>query len=354
MYINLITIDLCPGQGGGGVDPSGTLDITSNGLYNVYSYASASVSVHPSISLSETYTSNGSYSISGEFNGGIVNVDVHPSTSLSETYTSNGSYNITGEFNGGIVNVDVHPSISLSETYTSNGSYSISGEFNGGEITIEVPAPQFITETLSVSSNGTYIPSVGVDGFSEVVVNVPQSVTGYTEKEITEGIQIVNLSNSASYVRSTAFTGNIMLKTVYLPNCTTVGNNAFDGCRNLETVYLPSCSYIGKYCFNDCKFSFISVSLNALIIDEFAFADCINLHYVDLTNCNQINRFAFRYCSTLESVYINYSSVTSIAVNVFQATNSTFKVYVPSSLISDYQAATNWSSISSQIFPIPE
>ena len=35
MYINLITIDLCPGQSGGGVTPSGTLNISENGEYNV-------------------------------------------------------------------------------------------------------------------------------------------------------------------------------------------------------------------------------------------------------------------------------------------------------------------------------
>ena len=145
-----------------------------------------------------------------------------------------------------------------------------------------------------------------------------------------------------------------MLKTVYLPNCTKVNNNAFDGCKNLETVYLPNCSYIGKYCFNNCTFSFISVSLNALIIDEFAFTDCHHLHFVNLTNCNKINRYAFRFCSNLESVYINYSSVTSLGVNAFQATNTSFKVYVPSSLVSDYQSAENWSVYSSQIFPIPE
>ena len=109
MYINLITIDLCPGQGGGGVKPSGTLEISENGVYDVYSYASASV-------------------------------DVHPSASLSETYISNGDYNITGEFNGGV-------------------------------ITVDVPAPQFVTETLNVSANGTYNPGEGVDGYSKTCSN---------------------------------------------------------------------------------------------------------------------------------------------------------------------------------------
>ena len=59
MEINLAIIDFNPGQGGG-VNPSGTLDISENGVYKVYTYASANVDVHPSVSLSETYISNGS------------------------------------------------------------------------------------------------------------------------------------------------------------------------------------------------------------------------------------------------------------------------------------------------------
>ena len=181
MYINLITIDLCPGQNGGGVTPSGTLTISENGEYNVYSYASASV--------------------------------------------------------------DVHPSISLSETYLSNGSYTITGEFNGGMVTVNVPSPQFVTESLSVSANGTYTPGEGVDGYSQVVVDVPQSVTGFTEKDLTEKtINITNLNNSASFVAEAAFSENNQLQTVYLPNCVTVNNWAFAFCRNLTSVNLPICT----------------------------------------------------------------------------------------------------------------
>ena len=191
MYINLITIDLCPGQNGGGVNPSGTLNISENGEYNVYSYASASV--------------------------------------------------------------DVHPSISLSETYLSNGSYTITGEFNGGMVTVNVPSPQFVTESLSVSANGTYTPGQGVDGYSQVVVDVPQSVTGYTEKDITEGsYDIINLNNSASFVANDAFRSNNAIQTVNLPYATYVGKNAFQFCYSLSQVSLPMCSSIGYSAFANC------------------------------------------------------------------------------------------------------
>ena len=259
-------------SGGGGVNPSGTLEISENGVYNVYSYSSASV-------------------------------DVHPSASLSETYISNGDYNITGEFNGGV-------------------------------ITVDVPAPQFITETLNVSENGTYNPGEGVDGYSKVVVDVPQRVTGFTEKEITEGIQIVNLSNSASYVSPNVFAKNKYIQTVYLPNCTSVGENAFASCSNLSSIYLPNCEYIGSSVFYICS----------------------SLTQVNLPMCSYIGRGAFGYCSSLSIITIGYSSicslVTSAALSNTQITSSTGSIYVPASLVDSYKSAKNWSYFSTQIFPI--
>ena len=283
MYIDLVTIDLCPGQGGGGVKPSGSLEISENGVYDVYSYSSASV-------------------------------DVHPSASLSETYISNGSYNITGEFNGGV-------------------------------ITVDVPAPQFVTETLNVSANGTYNPGEGVDGYSQVVVDVPQSVTGFTEKEVTEGIKIVNLSNSASYVHPYVFEKDNYLQTVNLPNCISIGENAFANCSNLTTVNLPNCTSIGENAFSgcinlqninienclslsgailgstkiseinlpkcrclsgrvfyNCK-SLVSVSLpNCEYISGSTFGNCYSLTSISLPNCKFIRSYVFEYCSLLSSV----------------------------------------------------
>ncbi len=323
---------------GGGVKPSGVLDISNNGVFDVYSYSSASV-------------------------------DVHPSASLSETYISNGNYNITGEFNGGV-------------------------------ITVDVPAPQFVTETLNVSANGTYNPGQGVDGYSQVVVDVPQSVTGFTQKEITEGVQIVNLSNSASYVTSNAFWNNKNIQIVNLPYATSVGNSAFYGCTSLSQVSLPMCSHIGYQAFCLCqslsqislpvcsdigyqafmscsslsqislpKCSYINVwafqmcySLNQVslpvcsFISDRAFADCSSLSQISLPVCSFIGYNVFDGCSSLSIITLGYSSVCSLnniyAFNSTQITSSTGSIYVPTSLVDSYKSATNWSYYSTQIFPI--
>ena len=337
MEINLAIIDFNPGQGGG-VNPSGTLDISENGVYNVYTYASA--------------------------------------------------------------NVDVHPSVSLSETYISNGSYNITGEFNGGVITVDVPAPQFVTETLNVSANGTYTPGQGVDGYSQVVVDVPQSVTGFTQKEMTEGtIEIINLNNSASFVVSSAFQNDETIQTVNLPNCISVGMSAFNYCMNLYSVslpicetlengafsmafslqyiYLPVCSNFGygvfrntnlqsidlHKCvilkvstFNGCS-NLINVSLPICEkIEDDAFKNCTSLYQLSLPMCNNIGFNTFLNCSSLSIITIGYSSVCNLrysdAFNDTPIKSGTGSIYVPASLVDAYKSATNWSYFSTQIFPI--
>ena len=338
MYINLITIDLCPGQSGGGIHPAGTLTISKNGMYNVYPYASASV--------------------------------------------------------------DVHPSDSLSETYLSNGSYTITGEFNGGMVTVNVPSPQFVTESLSVSANGTYTPGQGVDGYSQVVVDVP--VVEWDQKSLTEkNYDITNLDNSASFVAGYAFMSNNTIQTVNLPYATTVGDNAFYVCKSLRQADLPVCSYINGRAFYMC-YSLTQVSLPMCsYISSYAFYNCSRLSQLDLPMCSYIGYYAFNGCSGLSQVSlpmcsyisgnafygckfnqvslpvcsiigygafngcrslsiitIGYSGVCSISTsNILgqtQITSSTGSIYVPASLVDAYKSAENWSYFSSRIFPISE
>lgn len=330
MYINLITIDLCPGQGGGGVKPSGSLYIPYNGDYNVYSYSKAVV-------------------------------DVHPSASLSETYISNGNYNITGEFNGGV-------------------------------ITVDVPAPQFVTETLNVSENGTYNPGEGVDGYSKVVVDVPQSVTGFTEKEITEGIKIVNLSNSASYVHPFVFEKDTYLQIVNLPNCISVGENAFAVCNNLSSIYLPNVKTIESGAFDGCSrltsldlpnverieydafgncTGLITISLlnakkvggfqrctnlqevvlpNVETIINSAFYNCLKISSIYFPNCISIESYAFNYCYSLS--YVDLPKVKFISGDAFGYCSGLISVSMPNLIkISGYTAFQYCNSLSSLYLP---
>lgn len=292
-----------------------------------------------------------------------------------------------------------------------------------------------LTETLSVSSNGTYYPSPGVDGFSEVSVNVfpslgydyvfssngfykpedygydgfakigvnvPQSVYGYTEKDITEGlITLTSLNNSASFIASYAFMFNNYIQTVNLPNCVYVGMSAFYYASGVVSVSLPVCEslYAGAFsmAFNlnniylpECislaagalrgnaltsvdlpkvkglQFStfqndmqLVSVSIPVCEwISQSAFRGCTLLPSIVLPMVSYIEAYAFSGCTNLSQITLGYSSVCSLfGTNVFTGTpisSGTGSIYVPSSLVSDYKAAYAWNAFESQIFPIPE
>lgn len=262
----------------------------------------------------------------------------------------------------------------------------------------------FVTETLSVSNNGTYTPSQGVDGYSQVMVNVPQSVTGYDEKELTEGnYNIVILSNSATRVQPQLFLRNRYLESVYLPNCSEIGeswtteyshfygcsrlttvnlpickninNNAFNGCSMLSSISIPLCEYIWDYAFSGCGFTSIELpacvslgtsafaccsNLSSIVLStcvslgNSAFAFCSNLSYVDLYVCSKIGNGVFYSCINLTTAIFRSTSVCSTGTNCFRGTNSNLSIYVPSSLVDQYKSAKNWSSYSSIIFSIPE
>jgi hypothetical protein len=84
--------------------------------------------------------------------------------------------------------VEVHDDVNLeSLTVTANGSYWPSQGIDGWDrVTVEVPERQPVTEPLSVTANGQYEPSEGVDGFSDVTVNVPERIPVTESLSVTE------------------------------------------------------------------------------------------------------------------------------------------------------------------------
>ena len=177
------------------VHPSDKLveTITNNGSYSYPGeYAGAEITVSVSVekpeeSLEKTITSNGSYhydpTTGSVFSSADITIDVHPSISLSKTYTTNGAKTITGEFNGGLVNVNVHPSQNLVETITSNGSYSYPSEYAGVEITVAVPVEgqkpeESLVQTISSNGNFHYDPTPGsVFSSADITVAIQTTTT---------------------------------------------------------------------------------------------------------------------------------------------------------------------------------
>ena len=212
----------------------------------------------------------------------------------------------------------------------------------------------------AIENKGVDMTGVSFPGYASKIGEISGGGTvGWDQKSFTEGtIEIINLDNSASFVVSSAFDGNKTIQTVNLPYATIVRNYAFRSCTSLAQVNLPVCSYIGGSAFQGCT-SLSQVNLPMCsYIGSSAFYQCFQLAQVNLPMCSYIGSNAFRNCISLSIITIGYSSVCSLnASSTFYRTpieSGTGSIYVPTSLVSDYQSASNWSYFSTQIFPIPE
>ena len=199
--------------------------ITSNGGYHyapeegsVFNEADITVDVHPSASLSETYTTNGEKTITGEFNGGTINIDVHPSNKLVEAITSNGITDLSGEWKDASISVDVHPTDTLSRTYVSNGSYNITGEWKDAAIKVEVPSDkkpeQSLIETITTNGSHIYSPEEGkVFSGANITVDVHPSVS-LSKTYTTNGEKTITGEFNGGVVTVDVHPSNKLVKTI--------------------------------------------------------------------------------------------------------------------------------------------
>ena len=167
---------------------------------------------------------------------------------------------------------------------------------------------------------------------------------------------------------------------------TSIGGHAFRDCRTLTSVSFPSCTSIGGWAFRDCR-TLTSVSFpKCTSIDREAFYYCSKLPSVSFPVCTSIGSYAFGYCSELTSLRLPMCSVISGTYNFYgcrmlttlilgsntlctlsnsnafgdtpiagqtSLTNGAYgTIYVPASLLTSYQNATNWAYFSSRFATI--
>lgn len=83
-------------------------------------------------------------------------------------------------FSGVHITTNVHPSESLVQTISANGSYSYPGEWNGAEITVAIPSKIETDVHIDATTNGSYTfvaPSGYVWTEATITVEVPTTVT---------------------------------------------------------------------------------------------------------------------------------------------------------------------------------
>lgn len=141
------------------------------------------------------------------------------------------------------------------------------------------------------------------------------------------------------------FNGTITSSAFYQGTFSSIETNAkiieayaFNYCSNLENVSLPECNSIGFQGFGMCN----------------------KLHIIDLPECEYIHSQAFvvnaGHDYGLNTITLGGSNVCMLfdknAFNGTKITSTTGFICVPSSLVSYYQVASEWSYFFNRIFPI--
>lgn len=199
----------------------------------------------------------------------------------------------------------------------------------------------------SVILSVPYVAGYGKDGIRDYAF--------YGNSAITD-ITITTYPNIYSY----AFANMKALRSISAPLCQSMGNigiNSADsilrGCTALVTVNLPELTTIGGNMFNGCT-SLVNIALPKVttMTANSSFNGCTSLASVDFGAPTKIGGSDFfKNCSSLTALILRGSSVCALnntgclSGTPFASGSTGGTLYVPASLVSSYQSATNWSTI---------
>ena len=206
-----------------------------------------------------------------------------------------------------------------------------------------------MADNLRIFGN-TYNNAVGVkmtDTNGNEVVYTAGGGDNDIDKLLTN--TLTDYESDVSMIREYAFYGNTNLASVKLTGNVSIYGNAFRNCSGLTEFSAPHCTFAYGYAFAgvNCPLAFPSIGQ----VGTEAFRS-YNGTALDFGGDGAwFGSNVFNSASNLNILVLRKSSVMSIngtgmfSGTPFASNGSGGTLYVPQSLISSYQSATNWSTI---------
>ena len=258
--------------GGGGITPTGTKTITSNGKHDVTAYAEADVQVPipetPSGKKVIEVTENGvtTHDVSS-FAQAEVNVAVpmpaEPTGEKTITITQNGTTTedvkafATAKINVAVPSTGITPQ--GTKTITENGTHDVA-QFAQAKVEVPQGITPAGTKEISVTQNGEVTEDVTSFKNVHIVTNVPSTGGGVSQEKydtllsLFTGVGDVNINDDTiTALTNNAFSQRQNLKSVILNNVTQCGYSTFDACSNLISVQMNRLKTIGNNTFVRCS-----------------------------------------------------------------------------------------------------
>lgn len=339
-------------------EPSGTMQITKNGVHDVKNFASANVQVP---------------------------VPAEPSGSKVIEITENGN---TKHDVKAFAEADVRVNVPASgitpsgvKTITSNGTHDVT-EFAQAKVEVPVGVNPQGTKEISVTENGEKTEDVTNFKSVHIVTNVQSSGggSGVPQEKYDELLNVFKQHNNQydfenselTSLKDYAFYNDRYIRSAVLQNVKQIGENAFANCKALTSVSADNVSNAGRLAFNGAGLeqavfpkletiraqafawcaSLVKVKCDkaTMILDD-VFNGCANLETVDILGGRSLSSFSRNQLTYFKNLVMrDTSKVTATGSLLWMP--STASIYVPDDLVEQYKTATNWSTKASQIKPL--
>ena len=258
---------------------------------------------------------------------------------------------------------------SPTHTYTSIGKYTIKIHVVSGSFAFRCTSSYLLLRKNTTSTEnriyancikairlGTGITSIGDNSFyyctSLSSVSIPSTVTsvGSSAFYYCYALSSITIPNNVTSINSSSFRSCVALSSVAIPSSvTSINSNSFYGCYALSGVAIPSSvTSIGSNAFYMCTLSSILIPNNVTSIEASAFYGCYALSSVTIpSSVTSIGDNAFNSCYGMKEYHIKPTTIPTAGTTIFNSIASDCIIYVPSSKLTDYQGASNWSTYSS-------
>ena len=204
---------------------------------------------------------------------------------------------------------------------------------------------------LSAYWNDTLTGAISDDTITKIPYSAftSYSSVGSPKREITSA----SFSNALT-VENNAFYSNPTIQTIYLPNATSVGSDVCYQCRALESFIAPKATF--KTLSRD-SLADLTHQTPPSNDQSDSFLGCVSLKKVDLYDVDYTfyPRF-FDYCDALETVILRKTSGlvgTGYYSYPTLGPNNCY-IYVPASLLAEYQASEHWEGKASRLRAIED
>ena len=321
---------------------------------------SKSVAFTPAVALqTSTVTADNGYD---GLSAVDITVDAIPSQYIvpngTSSITSNGIYDITS-----FASVDVNVAGGGGGDHDAEDGIvtrGISGVYEKSRvISIGSNAFNSCTKLTTVSfPNATSIGSNAFNNCTSLITASFPNATGIGSSAFYNCISLTTVSfPNLTSIGSYAFANCTILTTVSSPNAINIGANAFNGCYRLSMADFPNVTSIGSGAFYNGYLLVTTSFPNATSIGSNAFCNCQSLTTVSFPSVTYIGSSAFQSCIALESLYLLGSSVPTLGASVFVSTPMSLSsylghfgsIYVPASLVDTYKSTYPWNEYSSRI-----